>query len=115
MNALLFTVGEIRHWPRDSRVYFHPGTKVRDAVAAVTAKHPAIAPLFGTGIGPRLMFIESQILVMALLALHRLGVTALPLHDSVIVAASQAETARDVLRDSYQRHTGDARAAISIE
>jgi hypothetical protein len=115
MNAMLFADGQTTYWPRECRVYFRPGTKLRDAVAALTAKHAPIAPLFGTGIGSRLMFTESQILVTALLALHRLGITALPLHDSVIVAASEAETARGVLRDSYQRHTGDARAAISIE
>jgi hypothetical protein len=53
---------------------FANGTKLRDALPWSVMGHAPIAHPFDTGIGHRFMFIESSI-------------TALPLHDSVLVAA----------------------------
>src|SRR5262249_16873733 len=51
----------------------------------IKAHHSAITPLFGTGIGHYLQFLESQLLVNVLLRLAHRNVTALPLHDCVVV------------------------------
>lgn len=47
--------------------------------------------------------------------LARQGVTALPLHDSVLVARSEAKTARLAMADAFAANTGNLRAALSID
>ena len=56
-------------------------------VAAIRDKHQAIAHLFGTGIGHKLTFMESNVLMEVLAALAAEGIPALPIHDSVLGAA----------------------------
>jgi hypothetical protein len=63
----------------------------------VRAHHTAIAPLFGTGMGHYLQFLESQLLVNVLLRLVHAEIVALPLHDCVVVEASQAEQAAYIM------------------
>jgi hypothetical protein len=62
-----------------------------------------------------LQFLESQAVVGAV---HRLAmewkIPALPLHDAVIVPVSKAETAKQVLSDSFLRHVG-VRPFITIK
>jgi len=94
---------------------FVEGTKLRDVVSLVRSCHPAIADLFGTGIGFRLMFTESNILIEAMLDLYARGVAALPLHDSVLVAASEAEVARAVMEEAFERATGESRGKLKID
>ena len=43
------------------------------------------------------MFIESEILVGVLLQLVDRGITALPVHDAIIVPGRKAPTAKDVM------------------
>jgi hypothetical protein len=57
-------------------------------------------------LGHRLLRRESDIIVRVLLDLVDLGVTALPLHDGVLVARPHAETARSVMQAVYLQHTG---------
>jgi hypothetical protein len=111
LNALLFASEPMTHWPRGVAELFPKGTRLRDAVKTITAVHAPIAPLFGTAIGFKLMLIESETLLMALGQLQRRGVTALPLHDSVLVAAAEAETARDIMSDAFGQFNGGARRA----
>ena len=64
----------------------------------VVVPHAPIAELFGTGIGFKLMLIESEILVRALEHFAQKGITALPLHDSVLVGRS-AKVCRCIVPD----------------
>lgn len=117
LNALLFASEPMMtHWPRGVAELFPRGTRLRDAVKTITAVHAPIAPLFGTAIGFRLMLIESETLLAALGQLQLRGVTALPLHDSVLVAASEAETARDIMAEAFgQFNEGTRRAKLQID
>ena len=82
INALLFAEGPMTRWPRDTSALFGKGSKLKDALALIRHEHAPIADMFGTGIGYRLMFIESNILIEALQDLYAANITALPLHDS---------------------------------
>ena len=53
-------------------------------------------------------------LVETLLRLFRRGITALPLHDSVLCAVSDAEIAEATMRAVFANFTGGARASIKI-
>jgi hypothetical protein len=115
VNALLFVRGQLAGWPEGALEFFPEGTKLRDALSLIWKAHAPIAHLFGTGVGYLLMFQESNILIEALLALHKQGVTALPLHDSVLVARSEAEVAKRAMEDAFTLAMGEAGGRLKID
>ena len=115
VNALLFADGSMARWPERTSALFPKGTKLVDAVALIRYVHVPIAHLFGTGFGFKLMLIESQILIDALGVFAHRGITALPLHDSVLVAWSAAEEAKAVMSEAFATYTADARAKLKVD
>lgn len=115
INAMLFARGPLRNWPDDTRELFPPGTELRKAVAAVIARHSPVAHHFGTGIGFRLMATESAIMVEALLRLFTAGITALPVHDAVLVGRYRAEQAAAILEETSEELTGHRAATETLE
>jgi hypothetical protein len=107
VNAIIFNIGELKYWPGKTsqeratvKACFPEGTPLRAEVQAIGERHRAIAgEWFETGRGLELMRTESDLLVAVLLRLIRIGVTALPLHDSVIVAGSDALLAKRAMED----------------
>lgn len=115
LNALLFATQPMTRWPTDTASEFPPGTKLQAVLAEIASYHEPIAHLFGTGIGFRLMNIESAILLDALFRLYAAGVTALPLHDSVLVAASQEMAARDAMQQAHLAYARSSRAKLTTQ
>jgi hypothetical protein len=115
INALLFADRPLKQWPNHTREEFPPGTKVRDAVAAIKKRHRTIASLFEQGIGFRLMRIEADILISVVTQLFKAGITAAPLHDSVLVARSNADAVKRLMEAEFTRHTGSVRAFVKVE
>lgn len=115
LSAMLFAEDRFRQLPSDTRKKFPPGTATKDVVAAIERHHSPIAQRFWTGYGHRLAFVESSILMVALEDLAQQGVTALPLHDSVLVARSEGERARRAMTAAFASATGEPRAALSID
>jgi len=115
MNAMLFSDGSLRNWPEDTLQHFPSGMKLREAVQMLAAHHAPIADLFGTGLGFQLMRIESNMLIGVITRLASLGVTALPLHDAVLVAESRAHVAADAMQAAFSMWTGSPCAIVSIE
>ena len=76
---------------------------VTDAFAKA---HPAIAKYLFSGSANRLMLEESELITSVLLRLMDLGVTALPVHDSIIAPARYRDKVRQVMLDSYSSRTG---------
>jgi hypothetical protein len=114
VNALLLSEKAFRSWPKGASASFSPGTKLRDVVAAIRKRHAPIAHLFGSGAGIRFMWQESLMLIETLLRLYRRGITALPLHDSVLCAVTDAPIAEATMRTVFANFTGGARASIKI-
>ena len=71
--------------------------------------------VFGSGIGLKLMMLESEILISALGKLAAANISALPLHDSVIVARSEAARAQTILEGAFAEFIPNARARITID
>jgi hypothetical protein len=115
INAVLFETKPLGGWPTDAREALPPGTKLRDAVAAIKRKHAPIAKLFERGLGFQLMRHESDLLVSVVMALFKNGITALPLHDSVLVARSHAETAKRFMEAEFRHRTASARAFVKVD
>lgn len=82
--------------------------------AALKAKHPALVSIIDppaplkVPLGYRLMKLESDILLEALDHLMSLGVVALPSHDGVFTAQSNAQIAQEALRAASRRILGVA-------
>jgi hypothetical protein len=112
VNVLLVSAGTPRNWPEGLPAVFPKGTKLRDAIAAIAQHHAPIAHLFGTGWGFKAMLLESEMLIEVLLRLYAQNVTALPLHDSVLVAASEVGLAEEAMVAAFEHWTGGARAAV---
>ena len=115
MNAMLFSEGPLKNWPEDTRDHFPAGTKLREAVEMLAAKHAPIAHLFGSGLGFQLMRIESDMLIKVITHLSSVGVTALPLHDAVLVAESKAGVAADAMQAAFRMWTNSPCAIVSID
>jgi hypothetical protein len=115
VNALLFAEGPMSRWPEETSSQFGKGTKLVDALSLIRHVHAPIAHLFGTGVGFRLMLIESEILIQALGHFAHNGITALPLHDSVLVAVSEVEAAKGIMAEAFAVYTADARAKLKVD
>jgi hypothetical protein len=108
ISALLCRVGPMVRLPEDLKSELGEGWSGSRVTAAIQSKHLAIAPLFGQGIWPRLMFTESQIMVSVLLELIRRGIVALPIHDGLLVGEPHAEVCVEVMHEAALKVTGFA-------
>ncbi|GAB1717055.1 MAG: hypothetical protein NTAFB05_20970 [Nitrobacter sp.] len=120
VSVMFMSKSSLRQWPggtlrerEDIRSCFPKGAKVKHEIAAIRERHEAIAGRgdgttgwFECGRGLRLQRIESDILVAVLLKLNALGITALPIHDAVLVARSHGKTAQRIMEAEARRVTG---------
>lgn len=104
--AMLFRNSPLTRVPRGTRGELPPDLSGPQLRGAILAGHPALAGIFETGIGLRLMFIESQILVAVLLALADKRIPAIPMHDGLMVAQSKAHQATTIMGDAAEAITG---------
>lgn len=119
LNALLYASKSLTTWPRNTVDLFkdpvsrkHPPFKqVKDALIE---KHSQISSSFETGEGMRIMFLESQILIDVLETLRSEDITALPIHDAILVAKGNEPLAQKVMEDSFLKVTG-VTAKVSLE
>jgi hypothetical protein len=114
-NAMLFAETPFRHWPNGRSAMFPKGTKLMDVVDAIKVRHMPIIGIFETGAGHRLAFVESNILIDVLGDLAELGTAALPLHDSVLVAASKAEQAKATMEQSREVYSVAVSLPVKID
>ena len=102
INASLFANKPLTRLPRGCRKHFPERLRCKDIVSAVQEYHQSVAHLFFDNIGMRLMFSESEILVRCLLTLIDKGITALPIHDALLVSVKDKDTAYQVMLDSFK-------------
>ncbi|MEO5759509.1 MAG: hypothetical protein ABIQ51_21940 [Mesorhizobium sp.] len=91
--SLLSRRGPMKQLSAELKGLLPDGWTARQFTHAATAHHADIADLFGADRGVEFMFAESQILVALLLRLNAAGITALPLHDGIMLAVSHKENA----------------------
>lgn len=94
LSALLCRTGPMERLPSEMREVLPRHWTGRRLQTAMAERHPGIAHLFGTGVGLRLMFTESRILVATLLRLVDQGIPALPMHDGLMVPARSEDAAK---------------------
>ena len=103
---MLFRSSPLVRLPEDVRKLLPLSVTATKVRAAILKAHPALAPILETGVGLRLMFLESQILVAALLRLASKEVTALPMHDGIMCAKSKADLVALAMEDAAEQIVG---------
>lgn len=106
--SLLSRSGPMKALAPDLKAELPEGWTARQLVEAMTARHPAIAHIFGTDVGVELMHTESRALMAVLLALADRGIPALPMHDGINVKASDRETALAIMQSASAKLLGVA-------
>lgn len=81
------------------------GYKGADFVKDVEATFPTLAGKFGGEIGLELQHLDSNLMADVLAKCLRVGIIALPVHDSVIVPESRSDEAREIMQSCYQDMT----------
>ena len=102
INAFFFSDKRLSRLPKGVRRYFPQSLRCEDILAAVEEYHKSVAHLLFANMGMRLMFLESKILVTNLLTLIDKGITALPIHDALLVSHRDKDIARQVMLDSFK-------------
>ncbi len=100
--------------PKGARKIIPNRISLAGVLAAVGKRHPLIAHRFGAGVGMLLMRKEADILVDVLLALKDRNITALPIHDAVLVNGNHEAEAKDVMIRVFREHVG-LTPEISVE
>jgi hypothetical protein len=88
LSALLSRSGSMQRLPKALRDIVGEERTAKRLSAAIAEQHRPISHLFGTGIGLRLMFIESRIMLASLRILMDQGIAALPVHDGLMCPVS---------------------------
>lgn len=102
-NAMIYAEEPLKRFPKGTREAFERSTSFTHVQESILNHHQPISDLFGKGIGMQLMFIESQILISALLECQSRGIVALPVHDALIVPFSRKAEVRGIMLDSFMR------------
>ena len=105
-NSMLHRTKPMKKKPRGTAELFPMHVSIREITAGIAIRHTPIADLFYQGIGMRLLYDESQILVEVLTRLIKQGIIALPVHDAVIVARHHQEQATEVMLEVFKDSTG---------
>lgn len=106
MNAMLFAPKPLERKPQGTRKLLPKNYSAKEITQAINDAHPAIAHQFHTGIGHRVQFIESSILVDALLRLKASGIVALPIHDAILIPLSAQNLAHRVMSEVFHEAVG---------
>jgi len=105
-NAMLHRTTPMTKKPRGVAELFHKTVHIKEITTGIIMAHRPIADLFYRGIGLRLLYEESQILLEVLRRLFTQGIVALPIHDAVIVAEHHQKEATTAMLSVFQERTG---------
>ena len=106
MQAIINSPDTLKRLPKGARKHIHTTISLKQILTAIEQKHSVIYPLMNSNRGMQLFRKESDILVDVLLTLRDHDVVALPIHDAVLVADEDKETAVMVMKEVFLKHTG---------
>lgn len=106
MQAIINSPNVPKRMPKGARQHFPSRISLNDVLKAIEKRHARIFSLMRSNLGMQLFRKESDILVEVLLTLKRQSVVALPIHDAVLVADEDKDTAVRVMKEVFNKHTG---------
>ena len=105
-NAMIYADKSLSRFPRGTKEAFERRVRFADVRNEILDYHNPIKHLFGIGIGLKIMFIESQIIMSALLECKKQGIVALPVHDALIIAELSKDMVKEIMLTSFKLITG---------
>lgn len=87
---------------------------VKRTKAAILDRHPALASCLGSGVGVRLMYMESEILLAVLEKMMDREIVGLGIHDGLLAPASKVEEVRQIMKEMALAKAG-AEIPVSVE
>ena len=106
VNALIASSKPLARMPKKTRETIPKRFSYREVKEAVKERHAQIADFFEVGVGPRLMRLESDIMTEVLLRLIDQRVTALPIHDAILVRRDRVPEAKAIMIEVFQEVVG---------
>ena len=105
-NAMLFS-NPVAKYPKGARALFPRGVKCKDVTAAILQHHPSLkGVLSSVGIGHRLMFLESEIMMRVLQRCRKRDIVAFPVFDCVVVKMSEAVAVEKIMQQEFKAVAG---------
>lgn len=105
-SAMLYADRPLSRMPQGCRGLFPSRFSFADVVEKIMQFHRPVAEFLYVGVGPILTFLESKILLIVLTKLAERGITALPLHDAVIVAEQHHDETINIMLQVFKDVTG---------
>lgn len=106
INSALYADKPQSRMPQGSRKHFPDTTEYGHVLSAIKSHHRPVSDFFFSGVGMELMFLESEVLVAVLLDLIEKNITALPIHDAILVSCENAEAAEQTMLAILKNKTG---------
>lgn len=105
-NAMLHSTKELDRLPKGTKALLPRRCKVKDVVDAILSVHGSISYCFHRGLGMYLQYRESEILLEVLGRLRGRNITALPIHDAVVVRVNHEDDVREVMLEVFLEKAG---------
>lgn len=101
-NALIYSDKPLSKFPKGTRDGFERKVKFAHLMSEIERIHHPIAHMFGTGVGLKIMYIESQIIVKTLLDCIDKGIVALPVHDALIISERDLAKTKEIMLMAFK-------------
>lgn len=106
-STLYFRDPTNTRWPKGLLKVFPKGMKFAQVRDAIFERHPALKSVLATpDIGHSLQYLESELMMKILKACLEKKITALPIHDSVVVKPSNAAMVEGIMAREFQEFAG---------
>lgn len=105
-SAMLYSERPLQRMPQGCRDLFPAKWAYADVANRITDFHRPISEFLYAGVGPKLTYQESSIILTVLTQLIELGITALPIYDAVIVPEEHQDQVEGVMLETFKKLTG---------
>jgi len=105
-SAMLYADRPLVRMPQGCRDLFPTKFSYADVAEKIRKFHYPVAEFLYTGIGPILTYQESKVLLIVLTKLMEQGITALPIHDAVIVAEEHQDLTVRIMLQVFKDVSG---------
>lgn len=113
-SAMLYAEEPLMRMPQGCRDLFPMRFSYAEVADKVRDFHHRVSTYLHTGVGHCLTYQESNIILTVLTRLNQRGITALPIHDAVIVAEPFQDQAIEIMLEVFKNITG-IDGIVSIE
>jgi hypothetical protein len=105
-SAMLYADHPLRRMPQGCRDLFPLKLSYADVADKIRKFHHPVSEFLYVGVGPRLTYQESKVLIVVLTKLIEHGIKALPIHDAVIVAKEHQDLTIQIMLEVFKDVTG---------